>query len=142
MKVCDVGQHEVTVLFHSRKPNKPSCCKNCYRPEQSIARKEKVAQKVCIKAKRTKISPISDRQKKRLSDYRKVRDKFMSEHPMCEFNGCESKATDLHHKKGKVGDLLTDTRYFSALCRTHHSYIELHPILAQELGLSVKRLDK
>jgi hypothetical protein len=119
----------------------PPLCRNCAMV-YNATNKEKVATKVCIKAKRTKISPISDRQKKRLSDYRKVRDKFMSEHPMCEFNGCESKATDLHHKKGKVGDLLTDTRYFSALCRTHHSYIELHPILAQELGLSVKRLDK
>lgn len=32
-KFCDVGRHSVPVLFHSRKKDRPSCCKNCYRPK-------------------------------------------------------------------------------------------------------------
>ena len=87
-----------------------------------------------------RISPISDKQAKRLAEYRKVRDKFMKENPICEV--CGNLATDLHHAAGRVGDLLTDIRYFKALCRHHHQFIELHPLEAKRMGLSVNRLDK
>lgn len=40
MKFCDVGRHSVPVLFHSRKPDRPSCCKMCYRPKVGDVFKE------------------------------------------------------------------------------------------------------
>lgn len=66
----------------------------------------------------------------------------MNEHPECEFPGCSAKSTDLHHGAGRVGKLLLEEKYFKALCRRHHNYCEEHPLHAQQLGLSFKRLDK
>lgn len=94
--------------------------------------------------KRKAIAPISDKQKKRLAEYRVVRDDYMANHKWCEakLNGCTSIATDLHHKAGKVGALLTDSRYFCALCRSCHTWVGENHSKAKELGLVVDRLDK
>lgn len=87
------------------------------------------------------IPKVSAKQLENLKKYRKVRDEFMK-NKLCEakLNGCTGKATDLHHAKGKVGELLTDKRYFKALCRSCHSYIEVHPEFAKENGYSLNRL--
>lgn len=89
------------------------------------------------------IPKVSQKQVERLAQYRKVRDQFMKENLLCQakLNGCTVKATDLHHAKGKVGDLLTDKRYFKALCRSCHSYIEINPNFAKEKGFSLNRLE-
>lgn len=96
-----------------------------------------------LKTKRP-IPKVSQKQVERLAQYRKVRDQFMKEHPNCQarLDGCTIKATDTHHAKGKVGDLLTDKRYFKALCRSCHSYIEINPNFAKEKGFSLNRLEK
>lgn len=63
----------------------------------------------------------------------------MKDHPWCEI--CKTRgqsqwkiATDLHHKKGRNGDLLFDTRYFAALCRYHHDKVHNNPAWAKEKG--------
>lgn len=90
---------------------------------------------------RKPIPKVSAKQLENLKKYRKIRDEFMA-NKTCEakLNGCTGKATDLHHAKGKIGDLLTDKRYFKALCRNCHSYIEVHPDFAKENGFSFNRL--
>jgi len=87
------------------------------------------------------IPKVSARQLERLAKYRKVRNEFMV-NKKCEANlqGCTIKATDLHHAKGKIGDLLTDKRFFKALCRSCHSYIETHPNFAKENNYSLNRI--
>lgn len=94
------------------------------------------------KKKQKPIPKVSQKQVERLAQYRKVRDHFMKEHPNCQarLQGCTIKSTDCHHSRGKVGDLLTDNRYFKALCRSCHSYIETHPFNAKEMGFSLSRL--
>lgn len=37
MKKCDVGNHDVPVLFHARKKDRPSCCPNCYKRKPILA---------------------------------------------------------------------------------------------------------
>lgn len=88
------------------------------------------------------IPKVSEKQIERLAKYRKVRDQFMKDHPNCQaqLQGCTIKATDTHHAKGKIGDLLTDKRYFKALCRSCHNYVETHPNQSKEMGLSADRL--
>lgn len=90
------------------------------------------------------IPKISEKQIERLAKYRKVRDQFMKEHPNCQarLQGCTIKATDTHHSRGKIGDLLTDKRYFKALCRSCHNFLEVHPDIAKEKGFSHSRLEK
>lgn len=84
-------------------------------------------------------------QAKRLRLYRAIKARFMLEHPICQ--ACEkvnlhvgyplrfSKfADDIHHSRGKVGELLFDTRFFFAVCRTCHRYLHDHPAIARQLG--------
>jgi hypothetical protein len=42
--------------------------------------------------------------------------------------------------KGRIGNLLTDPKYFLAVCRQCHNWIEEHPKEAKELGYSVSRI--
>lgn len=79
--------------------------------------------------------------KKRASQenkYRTIRKKFLEQNPDCI--RCNGMATEIHHAKGRIGDLLLDTQYFKPVCRYCHHWIENHPKEAKELGLSVSRL--
>ena len=54
-------------------------------------------------------------------------------------NICTTHSTDVHHMKGRIGPLLTDTKFFLAVCRSCHTWIEEHPKEAKELGYSISR---
>ena len=56
-----------------------------------------------------------------------------------EYFDCDLRMTDVHHMKGRVGDLYTDTRWMVGLCRPCHDYVELNPEWAREVGLSASR---
>lgn len=86
------------------------------------------------------IRPRSAKRAKQEREYANLRKVYLFTHPTCEVIGCGCEATEVHHKKGRVGDLLTDERFFLAVCRSHHNYIELHPIEAKEQGYSLNRL--
>lgn len=85
---------------------------------------------------------LSKKRAKQYRDYSKVRKEFLLENPYCQARipGCLIEATDVHHKKGKIEGLLTDTNYFMAVCRSCHNYIEGHPKEAKEKGFSLSRL--
>lgn len=83
------------------------------------------------------IPQFSDSMVKQLAVYRKRRDEYFEKHPVCEFPGCNSRKITLHHKKGRVGKLLTDIRYFCSLCWKHHQYVGEHHEEAVRLGLSI-----
>ncbi len=42
--------------------------------------------------------------------------------------------SDIHHKKGRVGSLLNDTRYWLAVSRVGHQWLHDHPNQARERG--------
>lgn len=95
---------------------------------------------------RQRIRRTSTRQRQRLKDYRIARSRFMREHPRCEAcakiaalgHDLDEKphaASEPHHVRGRAGKLLTDTRYFLAVCRKAHEWIHAHPALARSLGL-------
>lgn len=86
------------------------------------------------------IRPRSNKRAAQERRYSKLRKVFLFTHPTCEVKGCGCEATEIHHRKGKIGDLLTDERWFLAVCRPHHIYIELNPALAKEHGYSLSRL--
>lgn len=93
------------------------------------------------KSRSYRIKSVSDKKLAELKEYRVVRDKYLKG-KVCEYPNCTNKDVELHHAKGRVGALLTDERYFKALCRGHHRLIEEQPSHAKELGLSFSRLDK
>lgn len=92
--------------------------------------------------KRTKIRQVSKKQGIRLKEYSQIKAMYLASHHNCEFKGCWELSNEVHHKAGKTGKLLFDGRYFMAVCRDHHIWIETHPKESKELGYSVTRLDK
>ena len=88
------------------------------------------------------IKKVSDKRKIENKDYLKVRKVFLQSLMFCQVKRCKALATEVHHKKGRIGKLLTDTRYFLGVCRECHNKIELEPLWAKENGYSLNRLDK
>jgi hypothetical protein len=73
--------------------------------------------------------------------YSILREQYMKHHPHCEAHlaGCAINACDIHHKKGRVGNLFLDDTEFLAVCRTCHGWIETHPKEAKLLNFSKSR---
>ena len=67
----------------------------------------------------------------------------MALHPQCE--RCKTKkATDLHHKAGRVGQWLCRYEYFAALCRQCHDFIHHNPKEGRKNGwiIDVHTIDR
>ena len=88
-----------------------------------------------------RINTFSPKHLEKLGEYKRRRNIFMADNPICMANieGCTREATECHHALGRVGDLLTDVRYFKAVCHSCHVWIENHPAEAKEKGLSGTR---
>ncbi len=81
----------------------------------------------------------SKKRKKQVREYKKIKIQFLEDNPLCEV--CGGRASDLHHKLGRMGDMLTEVKYFLSVCREDHIKIELNPKWAKEKGYSLNRLD-
>lgn len=82
---------------------------------------------------------ITDKRKKQYKLYRTKRDKYMSINKICEVDGCKRPSCDLHHKKGKEGELLYKEDFFMAVCRTCHNRITVDSRWAIKNGYSLRR---
>jgi hypothetical protein len=90
-----------------------------------------------------KIKPKSEKRKKLDSDYSKKRKIFLENKPLCEahiLGICTQISTDVHHMKGRTGDLYLNEEFWLSVCRSCHQYIETHPNEAKEMGFSKSRL--
>ena len=93
------------------------------------------------KKEKKPIRQVSDKEKQRKKDYKPLRDQFLIDHPICQ--ACNFKHSDqVHHKKGRVGYLLTAVEYFLAVCDSCHKFIEVSPSTALKMGWSLKRIGK
>jgi hypothetical protein len=103
--------------------------------------KRKYSKPVNLKLKDCKpIKKVSDKRKIENLKYQVLRIEFLSkpENQKCPITGKQT--TDIHHKKGRIGDLLLDTTYWVALSREGHKFVEENPIWAKENGYSLNRL--
>lgn len=98
--------------------------------------------------------PIPKVAKKRAvldAKYMVLKSQFMGkkENQICPITNTQT--VDVHHMKGKIGfaddwarinniPLLIDVRFWKALSREGHSYVETHPNWAKENGYSLNRL--
>lgn len=114
-----------------RRP-KPKPHKPLPPPKNPLARSTKPIAKRSIKLKRGEAL------------HAKIKRTYLMEHSICEcnINDCQRAAVDVHHKKGRVGSLLNDVRFFLPVSRECHTWIETHPKEAAELGLSISRFKK
>lgn len=130
-------------------------CKKSFRPYSSFDKYcswecQKKSEKKKIPKKSKAIPKISKKQSDMLLKYKKIRNEFLSrpENKYCPVTGM--RATEVHHKMGKIGyadewarefdvPLLIDERYFLAVSRTGHNRIELNPEWAKENNYSETR---
>lgn len=72
--------------------------------------------------------------------YSVLRTEFLSkpENRICPIT--KQPTTDVHHKRGRVGSLYLDTKYWVALSREAHKFVEENPEWAKENGYSESRL--
>jgi len=94
------------------------------------------------KKDKKKPKPIAKNSKKRKEEnkeYLTLREVFLIG-KICPITG--QKETQVHHKKGRIGKLLTDVRYFLGVSAEGHKWIEEHPEEAKKLGYSLNRLEK
>ena len=86
------------------------------------------------------IKQVSDKRKVENAKYLVLRIEFLGkpENQKCPITG--KPTTDVHHMKGRIGGLLLDTRYWVALSREGHRFVEENPEWAKENGYSLNRL--
>ena len=79
-----------------------------------------------------------------MDQYSKLRDAFLVAKPRCEakLTGCTGVSTEIHHKAGRVGDKYLRIGTWLAVCRNCHTWIEINPTAAKELGFSESRLNE
>lgn len=111
-------------------------CRECYgKSITGVAKKPKPTAK--------RIPAMSSKMAKKKAVYSVMRVKFLTDHPMCHARidaRCSMKATEVHHKAGRIEELLLDMRFWLPVCHNCHVWCELHPIEAKEMGLSTDRL--
>lgn len=132
MKFCD-GCGESKVIWKNSGGKK--YCQRCW-----SANSVKTKPKPTVRQK--KLSPRSPKRNLQEAEYSVKRKQFLNNNPMCQVhlsNICTQYANQVHHKKGRIGDLLNDDTFWLAICGACHSWVELNPIEAKELNLSVNR---
>lgn len=143
LKVCEEGSHLVERLFWSKQKNRKSACMSCAKKYgvRISSNVKQIDRSVNLAVKRKKIANVSDKQKDRLAKYRVLRDEYFKTHNICEakLERCTKIATDLHHKKSRIGDNLF--KHFSALCRNCHNSIENGGQWVYDLGFKIKRTE-
>lgn len=87
---------------------------------------------------RKRVNPISERRKKSGVVYRALRSAFLEANPQCAVNPKKA-STDVHHARGRAGSLLIDARFWVAVSREGHDWIQAHPIEARQRGLLCER---
>lgn len=133
LKRCD-GCENDKVIWKNHEGKR--YCKQCWSAHSGTTRTKPTA-------KRKALPFRSPKRIKEEAEYSKERKVFLSERCMCEahLSGiCTQYSTDVHHKAGRSGTLYLDKRFWLAVCRACHMWIETHPKEARELGFSESKL--
>lgn len=91
------------------------------------------------------VSPVKKITQKRAAqtvEYTKLRREYLEAYPACEVEECNNKSKEIHHKKGREEELLTDVDNFMAVCPSCHHKITVDSEWAIEKGYSYKRTAK
>ncbi|RYD56988.1 MAG: HNH endonuclease [Sphingobacteriales bacterium] len=90
------------------------------------------------------INQVSEQKKKDDSKYKKLRKVFLKENGYCmvQKKGCTGTATQVHHKKGRIGKDYLDVTTWLPVCPTCHDHITEHSKEAIEEGYSERRITK
>ena len=70
--------------------------------------------------------------------YTKLRREFLEENPNCV--RCQERATEVHHRAGRVGAALLDVSRWAGMCSDCHRWATGNPLLAVAEGYSLPRI--
>jgi hypothetical protein len=93
------------------------------------------------KVKPQGINKISKKRSNEMAEYAVKRKKFLQENSRCAVYP-KLMATQVHHRKGRVGSLFLDENFWLPVSATGHKWVEEHPEEAYKLGFSLLRLEK
>lgn len=85
------------------------------------------------------IQKVTVKRAKQNQEYKILSSEYLAGHPCCEVDDCYLKSVEVHHKKGRANDLLTDETRFFAVCRKHHELITTNSKWAIDNGYSELR---
>lgn len=116
--------------------------KHCASEQCAKSEREYQAEKQSSSAKKQAkaIPKVSDKRKVENLKYIAQRIVFLGkkENQVCPIT--KKQTTDVHHKKGRTGTLYLDEKYWVALSREGHQFVEQNPEWAKENGYSLNRL--
>ena len=84
-----------------------------------------------------RLRPVSKKRAKQNKEYSIYRNLYLNNHPACE--RCGSKATQIHHKRGRFQDRLNEMEFFMSVCHTCHEWIHRNPLEAYAKGYLLLR---
>jgi hypothetical protein len=131
LKICD-GCGEMKHIWKSGGTGGFKYCKYCWSCQKATNSDSSQ------KPNDYKIPQVSSKRKKQDAEYLKLRERFLTENPICQVSvaGCMNGSTDVHHTyAGSNRDafyLVQST--WKAACRNCHDWIHTHPSEARTLG--------
>ena len=85
-----------------------------------------------------KLRRVSPKRKGQNEVYKDVREKFLTNNPVCQVCRCKM-ASQVHHRRGRFGDRLNEVEFFLAVCFECHHQIHMNPAWAYAKDYLVKR---
>jgi hypothetical protein len=122
LKKCD-GCNKDSVIWKNHEGFK--YCKYCWSCQKTLNSNSSQ------KPTDYKIPLVSSKRKKKDAEYLKLRQRYLSENPLCavKVNGCSHMATDVHHThagSNREAFYLVQSTWL-AVCRNCHDYIHGNP---------------
>lgn len=105
----------------------------------SCNREDRKNSEVKIKKQNKRIKQTSNKRTRENKIYAINGPKYLEKNPYCEC-GCGKPSQQIHHKKGRTGDLFLNEKYWMAVYSECHTDIENNPEWAIEMGYSLKRI--
>jgi hypothetical protein len=113
--------------------------------EWELAHKEEPLRFGCGERMRFKFKRIAPKSEKRIQEderYFELAIQFKLDHPFCEvcaLRGLVPRPTrDIHHRRGRAGNLRLAVETWTAICRECHDHLENNKAWAKQLGLIEK----
>lgn len=116
-------------------------CRWCWSAHENNSAKRKPTTDT---GKSKPIAHRSSHRSKEEAQYNKRAKEWKTDHPYCEIpipGICTHKTHDVHHMKGREGELLLNEKYWKAACRPCHEWTTVHTQEAIDLGYSLPRTD-
>jgi hypothetical protein len=129
LKECD-GCQKMTIIWKNYEGLR--LCKYCWSCQNPKNRDSSQ------KPNDYKVPQVSSKKKKKDVEYLKLRERFLTENPICQVSvaGCMIHSTDVHHKfagSNRDAFYLVQSTWLS-VCRNCHDHIHNNPAEARILG--------